>query len=112
MTKVRYYDDENFFSITFSGHAGYAESGKDIVCAGISVPASELILASRNALDRGEIEALYYSAESGKVKLQFRYAGGGAIREVIALILECLRSVATQYSQHLAVIKMHSNSNV
>ena len=34
MTEIRHKPDE--FSLLISGHAGYAEEGKDIVCAGIS----------------------------------------------------------------------------
>ncbi len=39
MTQVTFYSDSshNYTGFRFKGHAGFAESGKDIVCAAISV---------------------------------------------------------------------------
>lgn len=43
MTEITYYTDGREFSIESRGHSGYAESGKDIVCAGISTLLQTLI---------------------------------------------------------------------
>lgn len=51
MTIVEFgsYDEARWLSV--SGHAGYAESGKDIVCAGISITAQALAVALSQADD-------------------------------------------------------------
>lgn len=36
MTKLKYLKDETVHMLMLAGHAGYAEAGGDIVCAGIS----------------------------------------------------------------------------
>ena len=54
-------------SITITGHAGHAEHGKDIVCAGISTLVQTLI-ASIEALTDDSME---YHIESGKTELFF-----------------------------------------
>ena len=36
MTDIRYLKDEHVHMLMLSGHAGYAQEGADIVCAGIS----------------------------------------------------------------------------
>ena len=51
--------------IEISGHAGYAETGKDIVCAGVTALAQTLIGAIE-ALTRDEIE---YEISSGRADI-------------------------------------------
>lgn len=43
MTNITYRRFNNSYSITIDGHAGYAETGKDIVCAAISALAQTLM---------------------------------------------------------------------
>lgn len=54
-------------SLTVKGHAGYAERGKDIVCAAVSALAQGL-LHSLDALTDDEIST---EAESGHVKIEY-----------------------------------------
>ena len=54
--------------ITVSGHAHYAEPGKDIVCAGVSVLAQNLV-ASIEALTTDEIQ---YDMQPGSVEIKYR----------------------------------------
>lgn len=44
MTTIKYDIDDKGFRIEASGHSGYAEIGKDIVCAGISTLLQTLII--------------------------------------------------------------------
>ena len=44
--------DEHIISIQCKGHAGYAESGKDLVCAGVS----SILFVALNALDEMEAD--------------------------------------------------------
>lgn len=54
--------------IEISGHAGYAEYGKDIVCAGVTALAQTLI-QSIDDLTYDEIE---YRISPGKVEIEYR----------------------------------------
>ena len=54
-------------SITITGHAGYAEHGKDIVCAGVSILAQTLIASIEALTD----DSMGYCMESGKTGLFF-----------------------------------------
>ena len=54
-------------SLSIDGHAGYAEVGKDIVCAAVSALAQGL-LHSLDALTDDEIST---EAESGHVKIEY-----------------------------------------
>lgn len=63
MIEVTRYTDR----ITISGHANYAEHGKDIVCAAVSVLVQTLIQSVEN-LTADKIE---YSMSPGKVDIKF-----------------------------------------
>ena len=54
--------------ITMSGHAGYAEPGQDIVCAGVSALVQTLI-QSIEELTQDEIQ---YSMQPGAVDIKMR----------------------------------------
>lgn len=54
--------------IEISGHAGYAEYGKDIVCAGVTSLTQTLIQSIENLTD-DEIE---YRISPGKVEVEYR----------------------------------------
>lgn len=54
--------------IEISGHAGYAEYGKDIVCAGVTALTQTLIQSIENLTD-DEIE---YRISPGKVEVEYR----------------------------------------
>ena len=54
--------------IEISGHAGYAEPGKDIVCAGVTA-LTQTLIQSIDDLTDGEIE---YRISPGKVEVEYR----------------------------------------
>ena len=54
--------------ITIDGHAGYAEAGKDIVCAGVTALVQTLI-TSMEELTADQIE---YSISPGKADIRYR----------------------------------------
>ena len=54
--------------ITLEGHAGYAEAGKDIVCAGVTALVQTLI-TSLEELTADQIE---YSISPGKADIRYR----------------------------------------
>lgn len=54
--------------ITVSGHAGYAENGKDIVCAGVTALVQTLV-KSADDLTEDKIE---YEISPGRADIQYR----------------------------------------
>ena len=59
--------------ITVNGHANYAETGKDIVCAGVTALTQTLIRALEG-LTKDEIE---YKILTGKVDIHYRNMSEG-----------------------------------
>lgn len=54
--------------ITVSGHAGFAETGKDIVCAGVTALTQSLI-RSMHGLTKDKIE---FEVSPGRVDIKYR----------------------------------------
>lgn len=54
--------------IEISGHAGYAEPGKDIVCAGVTALTQTLIQSIENLTD----DKIEYRISPGKVEVEYR----------------------------------------
>lgn len=54
--------------IKISGHAGYAEPGKDIVCAGVTALTQTLIQSIENLTD----DKIEYRISPGKVEIEYR----------------------------------------
>lgn len=54
--------------ITVSGHAGYAETGKDIVCAGVTA-LTQTLIKSMNDLTEDKIE---YEMSPGRADIKYR----------------------------------------
>ena len=54
--------------ITIDGHAGYAESGKDIVCAGVTA-LTENLIGSIESLTKDEIQ---YEISPGRVDMHYK----------------------------------------
>lgn len=54
--------------ITVSGHAGYAESGKDIVCAGVTA-LTQTLIRSLEGVTGNEID---YEISSGRADIHYR----------------------------------------
>ena len=54
--------------ITIDGHAGYAEAGKDIVCAGVTA-LTENLIGSIESLTKDTIQ---YEISPGRVDIQFK----------------------------------------
>lgn len=54
--------------IEISGHAGYAELGKDIVCAGVTALTQTLIQSIENLTD----DKIEYRISPGKAEIEYR----------------------------------------
>ena len=73
MTKISIFKQNGVYTgFEVSGHAGYAESGKDIVCAAIST----LVINAINSIEAFTEDGFSCDAdpESGSIKFQFKSA--------------------------------------
>jgi uncharacterized protein YsxB (DUF464 family) len=87
-------------SIEMNGHSGYAESGKDIVCAGVS----SLVYAALNSFDSIEEDRIIVN--DGMLKLNLR---GKKVSDHDQIVLEVMLNgfsmIAAQYKKNVKIIK-------
>jgi uncharacterized protein YsxB (DUF464 family) len=92
--------NNDIVSIEMNGHSGYAESGKDIVCAGVS----SLVYAAINSFD--SIEEQRISIDDGMLKLNLR---GKKVSDhdqiVLKVMLNGFSMIASQYKKNVKIIK-------
>ena len=82
--------------ITVSGHAGYAETGKDIVCAGVTALVQGLI-RSIEGLTSDQIQ---YDITPGRADIYFRdLAGAGELLVDSFFFGICL--IADEFSEYI-----------
>ena len=86
-------------SITIKGHAHYAEPGKDIVCAGVSTLAQNLI-ASIVGLTVDEIQ---YEMQPGNIEIKYR-----SLSEAAQLLVDSffvgINLIADEYPNHVKLV--------
>lgn len=86
--------------ITVSGHAHYAEPGKDIVCAGVSTLAQTLI----EAIERLTGDEIKYSISPGTVDIKYRDLSAGAQLLVNSFFIG-VEMIANEYPANVRVTK-------
>ena len=95
----------NEFKISVQGHAGYAESGKDIVCAGVSAITCTLheYLVRREA-DGGVVE-LEAKTEPGDTEVVFYVSAKefSSISDSVFAILSGYLLIEATYPEHVCV---------
>lgn len=96
MTQIIRHDN----GITVSGHAGYAEPGKDIVCAAVSTLAQTLI-ASIEDLTQDQIT---YVIQPGTVDIKHGNLSEQAQLLIDSFFIGC-QMVAEQYPEYVRVTK-------
>lgn len=87
-------------SIEMNGHSGYAENGKDIVCAGVS----SLVYAALNSFNSIEEDRIIVN--DGMLKLNLR---GKKVSDHDQIVLEVMLNgfsmIAAQYKKNVKIIK-------
>lgn len=84
--------------IEISGHAGYAEYGKDIVCAGVTALTQTLIQSIENLTD----DKIEYRISPGKVEVEYRNLSEKSKTLVDSFFIGiCL--IAEEFSEHVKV---------
>lgn len=97
MTRIEYTVKDNEFSLRCLGHAGFAEIGNDIVCAGISTLVQTLTTHIPEVTTDYDIHI-----EPGDA---WCYGKGEGAVNCFEVILTGLRLLESAYPQHLSIEK-------
>lgn len=97
MTKIEYNQKENQFSLLAKGHAGFADSGNDIVCAAISTLTQTLVY---HLIDNSKNYS--YTIKPGELWV---YAEGEKEVEASKVILTGLQVLQENFPNNLELIE-------
>jgi len=86
--------------ITIKGHAGYAEYGKDIVCASVS----SIVTTSINACLSLDETGVKYEEKEGLVIIDVMNTSEATIK-LINNMINMLSELANQYKKNITIIK-------
>lgn len=94
------------FDVRVRGHAGYAEVGKDIVCAAVTV----LCYALGGMLARAEDEGLLLGEATvemnpGDIHIACRPKNKKAVRRIFDTALLGMEMVANEYPQNVRIMR-------
>ena len=96
MIKVK----ESSNTIIITGHANFAEYGKDIVCASVS----SIVTTSINAALRLESNSLVYKEEKDKLTIEIKSTNKNILC-IIENMLAMLTELADTYPKNIQIIK-------
>ena len=95
---------DRIHSFEMSGHADFAEHGKDLVCAG----ASAVSFGAVNAIISltGETPAIQQGADGGYLKVEFpeSEANDYEIQLIVKTMIVSLQTIEQDYGQHIKII--------
>ncbi len=84
--------------IRVSGHAGYKEAGKDIVCAAVS----SMVTTTVNAIIRLEKDSILYTEADGMVEIEIKEHS--TITDTLILnMVELLKQLESQFSKYIKI---------
>ena len=94
MIKVIY----NSNTIKISGHAGYAEYGKDIVCASVSSVIATIVNCIMN-IDKSSITY----QDDGKTIIITKINNNEVVNTIFATMIDILKDLENQYKENIKV---------
>jgi uncharacterized protein YsxB (DUF464 family) len=98
-------EDQRILRFQVTGHAGYAEYGQDIVCAGVSV----LVETTLHAFDKLVKHPHSKKVKSGNVYFELQPTGDMALAEKAQLLLQTmvlgLREMEESYGKYVTLIE-------
>ena len=97
MIKVVYNND--FKNLKITGHAGYADQGKDIVCAS----ASSIILSSVNLAIEFNKD-VKYTDDLNKIEI-INNTNDENVKKVFSNMITCLEDLERQYPDNIKISK-------
>lgn len=106
MIKIAIHRDEMMAQFIISGHAGYAERGQDIVCAGVSTVTGileGLAEAWRDAMPTMRNLVAVDDDDSGPSHVMIDTNGNAAVDAAIDCIIDAYRQLAEQYPDNVTI---------
>lgn len=104
MTQITVFRNQNheFLGFECLGHAGYADAGEDIVCAGISA----LVINTVNSLSAYTAEKFKTDseAETGKIFLQFNNPAGHDADLLMKSMVLGLQEIQNNYGNDYIIL--------
>ena len=98
MTTIRYSADKDWITLRASGHAGYAEQGKDVVCAALSAIASTFYLYAESK--GGTVEG--GGTNDGYVNVSVR--SNRETKEVASAIMMGIKALCDMYPENVRMV--------
>ncbi len=93
--------DGEFYKIESSGHAGFAEKGRDIICAAVSA----LLVNTVNSIDSFTDDIIHVVSEEGYLSLEFIVGPGRDSGLLIDSLMLGLSQIQDSYDRaYLKVI--------
>lgn len=99
MVKARYTVEDNTHTLTVTGHANYAEYGKDIVCAGVSALVQALIGWIEENYDKAN--CISVDAKGGEVIISCE--GNDELSAVFNMTKIGLEQLSYSYPDHVHI---------
>lgn len=96
MIRVKHHND----GVTIEGHAGYAEAGQDIVCAGVSAIVQTLI----QSVEDLTTDVIEYTMQPGFVEIRFLTLSGES-RVLLDSAMIGLEMIADAHPHHVVIEK-------
>ena len=93
--------EEHIIPLQCKGHAGYAEAGKDLVCAGVS----SILFGALNALDEMEKDNVDLRVTNSKISIRGK-EDSEHIQLLLKMILIQLKTVQESYQEYIEIKKM------
>lgn len=106
MIKISIHRDDMMAQFIISGHAGYAEKGKDIVCAGVSAITNlleNMAEAWRDAIPTMRNLVSVDDDDSGPCHVMIDSSGHAAVNAAIDCIIDAYQDIANQYPAQVKV---------
>ena len=85
--------------ITIDGHAGYAEAGKDIVCAGVTALTENLI----DSIESLTKDTIQYEISPGRVDIHYKDLSGAGKLLVDSFFLG-ICGIAQDFPEHVKIL--------
>ena len=99
-----------YTSFSCKGHAGYAEAGEDIVCAGISAIVINTINCLTDLLQE-DIDCTYDEAD-GAISCTFRRVPDEKASLLVDCMVHGLRWIQTQYGKRYLIYEIKESKEV
>ncbi len=95
---IKVYANNN--NIVITGHAGFNDYGKDIVCAS----ASSIVITSINACLNIDAKSIVYKEEKDKLTIDIK-SDNNVILKILDNMLNMLSELANDYPKNVKIIK-------